>query len=255
MPVTLTDIQSAISQLELAGAALCVHASLHSFGQVEGGAQTVIAGLLRQGCTVMTPTHSYGTYYRPPPGQGPADPAIPLYTPTSDAVDAASMGAIPVCVLRQAGRVRGNHPLDSFTAVGPRAAQLAASQSPTDPYAPVRVLERLGGYIVLMGVGLNKLTALHHAERLAGRPLFTAWTQGNDGQPTQVNIGGCSEGFVHLDPVLAPIERQIRVGQSVWRVFPVAAMLTLAVAAIRANPPLTHCDDPACEECNINVRI
>jgi aminoglycoside N3'-acetyltransferase len=255
MPVTLKDIQTAIIQMGLAGQPLCVHASLRSFGQVQGGAQTVVEGLLQHGCTVMVPTHSYGTYYLPPPGQEIADPSIPIYTPDSHAVDAHSMGAIPAFVLQRAGRVRGNHPLDSFTAVGPLASQLVGSQSPADTYAPVRVLGLLGGYIVMMGVGLNKLTALHHAERLAGRPLFTAWVKDADGQPTQVHIGGCSEGFVNFDPILAPIERQIRVGQSVWRIFSVELMLALAVDAIRTNPMITHCGNANCEECNTNVRV
>ena len=255
MPVTLEDIRIAVIQMGLAGQPLCVHASLRSFGHVEGGAATVVDGLLQQGCTVMVPTHSYSTYYMPPPGEGSIDASIPAYTPDSNAIDAGSMGAIPVCVLQKAGRGRGNHPLDSFTAVGPLASQLVESQSYDDTYAPIRVLGQLGGYIVMMGVGLNKLTALHHAERLAGRPLFTAWVKGVDGNPARVNIGGCSEGFVNLDPVLASIERRIRVGQSVWRIFPVEPLLALAVAAIRANPMITHCGNVDCEECNTNVQV
>jgi aminoglycoside 3-N-acetyltransferase len=163
------------------------------------------------------------------------------------------MGAIPVYVLHKAGRMRGDHPLDSFTAIGPLASQLVEGQSAEDVYAPVRVLEQLGGYVVMMGVGLNRLTALHHAERLVGRPLFRLWAKGADGQLVQARLGGCSEGFVNFDPVLSPIERQIRVGQSLWRIFPVGPMLALAVAAIRANPTITHCGNAGCEECNTNV--
>ncbi len=253
MPVTLDAIQTAVTQLGLVGQPLCVHASLRSFGHVHGGAATVVEGLLQQGCTVMVPTHSYDAYYIPAPENGTVDPAVPVYTPDSDAIDAQNMGAIPVYVLRKAGRVRGNHPLDSFTAIGPLASQLVEGQSAEDVYAPLRALGRLGGHIVLMGVGLNNLTALHHAERLAGRPLFKLWAKGADGQPVQARLGGCSEGFVNFDPILAPIERQIRVGQSLWRIFPVEPMLDLAVAAIRANPMITHCGNAECDECNTNV--
>ena len=255
MPVSLNDIRTAIHQMNLAGQPLCVHASLRSFGQVQDGAQTVIEGLLQQGCTVMVPTHSYGTYYIPAPVDGSADPSAPVYTPDSNAVDAQNMGAIPVYVLHKPERVRGNHPLDSFTAIGPLASQLVESQSPEDVYAPVRVLGQLRGYIVMMGVGLNKLTALHHAERLAGRPLFRLWTRGADGQPVQARLGGCSEGFVNFDSILAPIERQIHVGQSLWRIFSVEPLLALAVDAIRANPMITHCGNAECDECNANVQV
>lgn len=249
----LNDIYTAVSQMGLAEQPLCVHASLRSFGHVQGGAQTVVEGLLQQGCTVMVPTHSYSTYHIPTPENGTIDPSVPAYTPDSNAIDAQNMGAIPVYVLHKPGRVRGNHPLDSFTAVGPLASQLLEGQSAEDVYAPVRVLGQLGGYIVMMGVGLNRLTALHHAERLAGRPLFRLWAKGSDGQPIQARLGGCSEGFVNFDPILAPIERQIRVGESLWRIFPVEPTLALTIDAIRANPMITHCGNADCDECNTNV--
>ena len=255
MPVTLNDIHAAVIQMDLVGQPLCVHASLRSFGHVQNGAQTIVEGLLQQGCTVMVPTHSYSTYSMPSPGEQGVDPSIPVYIPESNAIDAGSMGAIPVHVLQKAGRVRGNHPLDSFTAIGPLASQLVEGQSYDDVYAPVLMLGQLGGYIVMMGVGMNRLTALHHAERLAGRPLFTMWAKGADGKPAQARLGGCSEGFVNFDPIFAPIERQILVGQSVWRIFPVEPMLALAVAAIRANPMITHCGNADCEECNTNVAV
>jgi aminoglycoside N3'-acetyltransferase len=254
MSVTLEDIHTAITQMDLVGQPLCVHASLRSFGHIQGGAQTVVEGLLQQGCTVMVPTHSYGMYHIPSPEDSGVDPVAPIYSPDSNALDEDNMGAIPTYVLHKPGRVRGNHPLDSYTAVGPLASQLVEGQSAEDVYAPVRVLGQLGGYIVMMGVGLNRLTALHHAERLAGRPLFTLWAKGADGRPTRARLGGCSEGFVNFDPILAPIERQIRVGQSLWRIFPVEPMLTLAVDAIRANPMITHCSNADCDECNENVR-
>ena len=255
MPVTLEDIHAAVTQMDLTGKPLCAHASLRSFGHVKDGAQTVIEGLLQQNCTVMVPTHSYSTYHIPPPKDGTVDPAAPIYSPDSNALDADNMGAIPTYVLHKPGRVRGNHPLDSYTAVGPLAPQLVEGQSAEDVYAPVRALEQLGGYIVMMGVGLNRLTALHHAERLAGRPLFRLWAKGPDGQPIQARLGGCSEGFINFDPILAPIERQISVGQSLWRIFPVEPMLALAVDAIRVNPMITHCGNADCDECNTNVQV
>lgn len=253
MTVTLEDIHTAVIHMDLAGQPLCVHASLRSFGHVQDGAQTVVEGLLQLGCTVMVPTHSYSAYHIPAPENGTVDPSAPVYTPESTETDAQNMGAIPVHVLHEPGRVRGNHPLDSYTAVGPLAAQLVEGQSAEDVYAPVRVLGQLDGYFVMMGVGLNRLTALHHAERLAGRPLFRLWAKGPDGQPIQARLGGCSEGFVNFDPILAPIERQVRVGQSLWRIFPVEPLLALAVDAIRANPMITHCGNADCNQCNANV--
>lgn len=56
MTVSLEDIREGVRTLGLSGAALCVHASLRSFGWVDGGAAVVIEGLLAEGCTVMLRT-------------------------------------------------------------------------------------------------------------------------------------------------------------------------------------------------------
>jgi aminoglycoside 3-N-acetyltransferase len=255
MPVTLYDIAAAVRQAGLAEKPIGLHASLSSFGWVEGGANTVIQALLGSGCTVMVPTHAYQRYAVPPPGHRVTRRRAPLYTPESNALDAENMGAIPTAVLRRPGRVRGDHPLDSFTAVGGQAHALIDGQTPQDVYAPIRALASLGGDLVLMGVGLNRLTALHHAERMAGRALFHLWALGPDGAPMRVDIGGCSEGFVNLAPVLQPLERRVQVGQSLWRIFPAATLLEAAAEAIVRTPAITHCGNPRCGECKVNVQM
>jgi aminoglycoside 3-N-acetyltransferase len=248
MAVTLQDISDAALELGLAGRAVCVHASLRSFGWVEGGALAVVQGLLAQGCTVMVPTHSYADHALPQDRANASDKQV--FDPRRNLLDLKTMGAIPAAVLSMPGRVRGQHALDSFTAIGPRAKELVEGQTYSDVYAPVRELAQQEGLVVLMGVGLNKLTALHQAEKSIGRQLNTLWVKGENGQPVPVNIGACSEGFVNLDATLAPIERQLRVGASLWRVLPLKPLLELAAQAMRAQPSITCCPDPGCEHCN-----
>src|SRR6185436_9335886 len=89
-----------------------------------------------------------------------------VFTNDSTEID-RDMGAIPAAILSWPGRVRGLHPLDSLTALGPRAEELASRQTPTDVYAPLEALARAGGYVVLMGVGLERMTLLHLAEKRA----------------------------------------------------------------------------------------
>ncbi|MGH2600053.1 MAG: AAC(3) family N-acetyltransferase, partial [Dehalococcoidia bacterium] len=60
--------------------------------------------------------------------------------------------------------------------------------------------------------------------------------------------------FDHFAPVLAPIERRAMVGESRWRVFPATEALRLATAAIRTNPTITHCTNPACGRCDDAVQ-
>ena len=102
------------------------------------------------------------------------------------------------------------HPLNSFAAVGPRAAELVAAQSPTDVYGPIRELAAQNGTILLIGVRLNRMTAIHLAEQQSGRRLFLRWARDTDGQVRMVEVGSCSEGFPALEPTLAPYAPQRR---------------------------------------------
>src|SRR5688500_17845796 len=158
MTVTRTDITAAIRRVGLSGQAVCAHSSLRSFGHVEGGARTVIDAFLAEGCTHMVPTHSYDFSVRPPldphqrperngtryffPPEDTAEPAgtdtpSPIFQTTSTAISREDMGAIPAEVVAMPGRVRGNHPMGSFSAVGPQAAALISGQQPLNIFAPL----------------------------------------------------------------------------------------------------------------------
>jgi aminoglycoside 3-N-acetyltransferase len=160
------------------------------------------------------------------------------------------MGVIPATALSCTNHIRGNHPLNSFTAVGPQAAELISGQSPLDAYAPLAALARMKGFVLLMGVGLERMTLLHLAEKEAGRALFRRWANDAYGQTMAVEVGGCSEGFGKLEPSLRPLMRRINVGQSTWTLLPAAQALEYAAAAIRADPQITHCGVEICERCN-----
>jgi aminoglycoside 3-N-acetyltransferase len=160
------------------------------------------------------------------------------------------LGVFAATVLTHPDHVRGDHPVNSFTAVGPMAQELIREQSPLDVYAPLQALCDSNGSVVLMGVQLESLTLVHLAERKAGRNLFRRWANGRGGEPIMVETGGCSRGFGRLEPVVAALGRERLVGRSRWRVFPAAATLEAAAHAIRTSPAITHCDDPHCERCN-----
>jgi aminoglycoside 3-N-acetyltransferase len=239
---------------------------LGSFGYVEGGAQAVLDGFLEEGCTIMVLVLTFA-FACPPPGDrrparngvdyqryertdaGCVPPALLRgFSPDVQEIE-RGMGVIPATLLAMSGRVRGNHPRDSFAAVGPMADRLISGQTPLDVYAPLRALAEHQGAVVLMGVGLDKMTLLHLAEQQAGRNLFRRWAYGSDMQIIEVEEGGCSSGFVQLQDVLGPVLTTTRVGDSHWRVFPAEMTLTVASEAIRYNPSITHCGNPACLEC------
>jgi aminoglycoside N3'-acetyltransferase len=261
--VTIENVREAVQALNLSGQPLCVHASLRSFGWVEDGASTVIEGLLSEHCTIMVPTFSYFFAVSPPVEMRPErngcryepfseqTPGIGrIYSPDSVEISRGDMGAIPAAIVEMPQRLRGNHPLNSFSAVGPLAQELIADQTPSDVYAPLITLTEAGGSIVMMGVGLERMTFLHLAEHQAGRNLFIRWANDPDGQPMAVTVGSCSKGFGKLEPMLAPIIEERKVGHSTWRVFPAKAVLEVAARAVWENPEITHCGDPECIRCN-----
>jgi aminoglycoside N3'-acetyltransferase len=260
VPVTRADLDAAIRDLALGGRAVCVHSSLRSFGKLQGGADTFIDAFLDAGSTLLVPSHSWGFATNHKPGMRPArngwDYAMNVAPPAfrgvfsvdSNAID-RSMGAIPRAVLARPERRRGNHPLASFAAIGPLAPALIDGQHGDAVHAPLRALAERDGAVVMVGVALTRMTLLHWAEQVAGRAQFRRWALDADGATLMVESGGCSEGFDRLSAVLAPVERNLRVGPSEWRYFPAAEVVSRAAAAIRADAGCTHCGLRTCARC------
>ncbi len=161
------------------GMNLIVHSSLSSLGHVEGGADTVIESLtaaVGPDGTVVTPA-----FTRQVTDPDPLHPRIP--TPAIRERRAAvplfhtdlpsSMGAIPEALRRRPESLRSPHPQASVAAVGAHAAEIVAHQplgfalGRTSPFGR---LHDLGAYILLIGVGHDRNSFLHHAETLTPCP-------------------------------------------------------------------------------------
>ncbi len=163
------------------------------------------------------------------------------------------LGVFPAALISRAGAVRGEHPLNSFAALGPLADELIATQSPTDVYGPIRELAARSGLILLIGVGLNRMTALHLAEQQSGRRLFLRWAQGADGRVSTFEVGSCSEGFPRLEPALHPYAHTAVVGGSRWQAYPARKTLAAATIAITEDQRITHCPDNDCLLCRDSI--
>jgi aminoglycoside 3-N-acetyltransferase len=263
IPITRSDLDRGIERLGLSGQVACLHSSLKSFGYVDGGADAIVDAFLDAGCTLLVPTFT-GTRFevRPPADQvierngwsSTEVSALPertdvVFTPDLDLIDTREMGQIATSVLRRPGRVRGNHPHNSFTALGPRASMLVRDQAWDDVYAPLREITKQRGSIVMAGVGLNRMTLLHFSETLSGRRLFRRWATGADGTAIPVPIGSCSEGFPNLESAIGTLSTQAMVGHSAWRVFPATETVTTSAAIIRNEPGITHCGSEECLRC------
>ncbi|MBI5958688.1 MAG: AAC(3) family N-acetyltransferase [Chloroflexi bacterium] len=260
MPTTYADVVRAIESAGLVDRVIALHSSLKSFGHLEGGAETVVRAFLDTGCTLVVPTFTYGCQVSPPPGwtlaQNGDEGRHPFDMEHVTGFDSASpmiersMGAVPAYILSLRARVRGDHPLNSFAAIGPQAAEIIAAQGMLNVYGPYKkMITRSDAYVLLIGVGLTRTTPIHFGEEQSGRRLFRRWAKQADGKVMEVEVGSCSDGFNHFDPVVNGIEKTIQVGDSQWRIFPFKPFIDTIAAVINQTPTITHCDDPDCIRC------
>lgn len=98
---------------------------------------------------------------------------------------------------------------------------MIGAETADDVYGPLRKVVELRGRILLMGVGLDRMTMLHLAELEAGRRPFVHWARGVDGPPVRVLGGKCSRGFEKLGSTVAPFEVRTKVPSSPSRLFDV----------------------------------
>lgn len=154
---------------------LMVHSSLSAIGWVLGGAPTVVEALLEV-------IGNQGTLVMPAATPNCADPAswdapiisdtwldivrehLPVFNPK---ITPTTMGAIAECFRTWPGTRRSVHPLSSVCANGPLAEDIVSEHAldfSEGNGTPFEKLHKLDSWILLLGVGFNRCTALHFAE-------------------------------------------------------------------------------------------
>jgi aminoglycoside 3-N-acetyltransferase len=255
------QLLAAIRAGGLENSIICLHASLKSFGHLAGGPDTLLRAFLDCGCTLLAPTFTYQCEVPPVreiaqngmTDEEDYDPAVP-YDPVS-AMIARDMGAIPARLLQIECRARGNHPINSFAALGPLADELIRAQEPLNVYGSYKVAYAgsVPAYVVLAGVDLTSATPVHFAEECAGRRLFRRWGKQVRHGVLEVEVGSCSDGFNNLAGAVAGIETRVLAGQSEWRIFPLGEFVDTLAAVIAETPSITHCPDMNCLRCRDSV--
>jgi aminoglycoside 3-N-acetyltransferase len=256
MTVRLRDLLLGLRDLHLAGAPVIVHSSLNSFGQVEGGAWTVVNALVAVFNTMIVPTFTYKTMIVP--RSGPENNGI-SYDAFQEQNQAAEfftvrmpadpmMGIIPE-MLRKHPRVkRSNHPIQSFAGIN--AENILAAQTMTDHLAPLGVMEKADGWVVLLGVNHNVNTSIHYAEKLAGRRQFIRWALTPKGVVECPGFPGDSAGFQAIGPDLEKFTRQVKIGDTTVQAVPLKMLFKVVVARIKKDPLALLCQQNDCERCN-----
>lgn len=214
-----------------ANMALIVHSSLRSIGWVEGGPATVVRallGALGQNGTLVMPAAT--------PQCAARTSALfdPLSTPTT-------MGAIPEAFRTWPGTHRSNHPLESVCARGPAAAEITREhplEFSEGPGTPFGRLHDLDSWILLIGVGFNRCTALHFAESLAAnrRTATVGFPWMRDGRRGWVEVTNVADDNDTHFPIIG--DRYVRagrarggaVGEANATLFPMRDLVEFAVA-------------------------
>jgi aminoglycoside 3-N-acetyltransferase len=162
-----------------AGMHLIVHSTLSSIGRVRGGATTAVDSLRHavgpEG-TLVTPAFTPQVADPHPEVRGVPDEdvrvrrdQVPLFGPDLP----SPMGAVAEALRLTPGAVRSRHPQASVAALGARAEEIVSGQPlhfAVGRGSPFATLLELGGWILLVGVGHNRNSFLHHAESLIARP-------------------------------------------------------------------------------------
>ena len=164
------------------GDTVIVHSSMKSIGWIVGESVTVIEALMeavsKEGTLVM-PTQTTGNG-EPSRWQAPAVPEewwdiirteMPPYDPVTSPT--RKMGIISETFRKYPEVYRSAHPQASFAAWG-KNAKLVVKTHPLDDVfgqaSPLAKLYDLDAKILLIGIGLNANTSLHHAEFRANLP-------------------------------------------------------------------------------------
>lgn len=253
--LTISDLTRAFRRLGLRDKPVVAHASLSAFGYIEGAAPTLVEALLASAAALVMPTHTYAPLVAPksgPPQNGmnyesphrwslhpePFYPNMP-----ADKM----MGIVPEVLRQWPGAERSMHPVLSFAGV--HASEALGKQTLDNPFAPLLELANQDGWCLLLGVDHTANTAIHCAEKLAGRKQFTRWAWTDAGTVEFQGFPSCSSNFEAMTPLMREYTTDVRIGEARVRAFPLRSLIREVRNLIRRYPDALLCNRPDCERC------
>ena len=255
--ISFRDVLNGLKKLELDPQSQVIfHGSLSAFGEVRGGAETILGALMASVKGIMAPTFTYKAMIIPE--EGPENNGI-LYGSGRDLNRMAEffqpgmpadplMGLLAETLRRHPTARRSSHPLLSFAGV--HVDEALDAQTIEVPLAPVAWLAENGGWVLLMGVDHTSNTSIHYAEKLAGRRQFVRWALTPQGVRACPSFPGCSDGFEAVAPLVEGITRRAQIGDARVQALPLPALVAAVTQAIAADPLALLCSRPDCERCN-----
>lgn len=243
--VTKETIKEGLKQLGLKkGDMILVHSSLSSFGYVAGGTDAVIDALLevvgKEG-TIVVPTLT---------GSAELSPQNPPIFDVHNTV--CWTGEIPETFRSRKEAIRSLHPTHSVAAIGAQARFLTKdhekSITPCGKGSPYCKLAELGGYVLLLGVGLQVCTLFHTVEELAELPYHMQkdWVlakvideRGNKREiKIKIHLYGLQRNFPRMEPLLLGkgAMKTGTIGKSTVRLINADKLVKITLAKLKKDP-------------------
>jgi len=250
------DVRSGLSKLGLKNNPVIAHASLKSFGPLDGGAHTLLRAVLDSVGALIMPTFTYKTMITPevgPPNNGLTygnDQNLNMLAEpfTPDMPCDKMMGALSEILWTHPASKRTSHPIQSFAGI--HADRFLAAQTLQNPLGAIGALAESDGWVLLMGTDHTVNTSIHFAEKLAGRRQFTRWAL----TPTRIlecpGFPGDSSGFDAIAPEIESDVRHVQVGNSIVQALSLKVLFLAVVARIKEDPLALLCVRDDCERCN-----
>jgi len=251
------ELKYGFDELGLTEVPVIAHASLKKFGNIQGGAKTVVQAMLTSFNGVIMPTFTYKTMITPevgPPNNGitygSAKNLNKMAEPFRlDMPPDKMMGILPNQLLHKKEAVRTTHPILSFGGV--RVDEILLSQTLFNPLAPIHELAEKGGWVVLINVDHSVNTSIHYAEKLAGRRQFVRWALMSDRIVECPSFPGDSSGFNAIEELIQPSTRRVNMeGSAFIQAVPLKRLLDVTVELIKKSPRALLCHRSDCERCN-----
>jgi aminoglycoside 3-N-acetyltransferase len=254
--VTFTQLREGLFKLGLSNTPVIAHASLSAFGEVVGGAETLLRATLDSVAGLVMPTFTYMTMITPevgPPNNGitygseldlnrmaePFRPGMPADK---------QMGILPETLRKHPRAKRTGHPIQSFAGI--YADKILAAQTLQNPLGPIGALAEEDGWVLLLGVDHTVNTSIHYAERLAGRRQFVRWALLPDRILECPGFPGDSAGFEAIAPELVNETRRVKVGDATIQAISLRFLIQTVNDVIKADPMALLCQRADCERCN-----
>jgi aminoglycoside 3-N-acetyltransferase len=255
--LTFRDFVTGFRKLEIdRSRPVIVHTSLSAFGDVHGGAETLLGALGSSFDTYIMPAFTYKTMITPE--VGPPDNAI-NYGSGKDPNRMAEiyrrdmpadtlMGVVAEALRTHSKAIRSIHPILSFTGIN--AQKILDSQSIKEPLSPIQALMDGEGWVLLIGTNHTVNTSIHYGEQLAGRKQFIRWALTPKGVIPCQRFPGCSDGFEAIASHLDEVVRRVELGGAVVQSIPLSSIIGSVCDLLKEDPLALLCSREDCERCN-----